>query len=302
MADCVRRAWLTLDSMSLPLEDEAAGYYCTQLDLGYPAVREVVNNRPDADGIDDRTRLWGARVVSANVLTRTPDAGSVDDVAASFAPFMVPSARPVLHYVLDRPEAVEKTLTVRAANYAWPLTGGTKREIQLQWVAADPIARDPLVSEATAWAGTGTVLGRVYDLVPSRAYPVGAGLATSGTIRGYGDVPIQPYLRIFGPITGPYVRMSAYDQGNVLLDVFSVGMLAGYRIDAGHFVGIDTRLHTAQLDDDPDQSVLASLDWGKLKWPLLPNDPGHTLLQLNAYGGTTSASQVVATWQDGYLV
>lgn len=296
MADCVRRAWLTLGALTQPLEDEDAGLYCTELNLGYPTVREVVSNRPDAMGIDDRTSLWGERLVSANVTAQAPAAPYVDDVAARFAPFMVPNVRPVLHYVLDRPGAQEKTLTVRAANYAWPLTGGRKRNIQLQWVAADPIARGPELNRATAWAGTGGVLGRVYNLVPSRAYPVGAGLPSAGTITGHGDVGIQPYLRIFGPITDPRVT---FDTTGPPVEHSEVGMT--YRIDAGHFVGIDTRLHTARLDDDPAQSVLSELDWVRLIWPVLPNAPDSTTMQLTGTG-TTSSSQVEATWQDGYLV
>ena len=294
VAECVRRAWLTLGPLTQPLEDEAAGLYCTELNLGYPEIRDVVNSRPDADGIDDRTRLWGSRVVSANI---TATEAPVDAVAASFAPFMVPSVRPVLHYVLDTgPDSAEKTLTVRASGYAWPISGSKRRNIQLQWVAADPIARDPIVNTATAWAGTGDVLGRVYNLVPSRAYPAGAGLPSAGTITGHGDVPVQPYLRIFGPITDPRVTFDTVGPPVVHSEV---GMT--YRIDAGHFVGIDTRLHTARLDDDPGASVLADLDWPRLVWPSLPNAPDSTTMQLSGTG-TTSASQVVATWQDGFLI
>jgi len=33
---CVRRAWLVLAGETLALEDDLAGYACTELDLGYP--------------------------------------------------------------------------------------------------------------------------------------------------------------------------------------------------------------------------------------------------------------------------
>ena len=201
---CVRRAWLTLGALSLPLEDESSGYFCQSLDLGWPESREVVNNRPDADGIDDRTRLMGGRAVSADIFATAGAGAQVDAVASAFGPFMVPSARPVLHYVLDRPGATERTLTLRAAGYAWPIAGPFERDIQLQWVAADPIARDPVAQTVVAWAGTG-ILGRVYNLVFPRVYPAGAGLPSTAQIVGHGDVPIQPYVRIFGPITNPRV-------------------------------------------------------------------------------------------------
>ena len=42
---CVRRAWLALpDGRTIGLE--GTGYFCSSLDLGYPAVREVTNPRP----------------------------------------------------------------------------------------------------------------------------------------------------------------------------------------------------------------------------------------------------------------
>lgn len=296
MADyCVRRAWLTLGAMTMPLEDESAGYYCTQLDLGYPGVRDVVDNRPDQHGVDDQTRYFAARVISANITAQSPAASSVDEVAASFAPFMDVAQRPVLHWVLERPGNAERTLTMRASGYTWPIIGGRKRDIQLQWVSAgDPIARDPIVHEATAWAGTG-VLGRVYDLVFPRVYPVGAGVAVAGRIEGDGDVPIQPYLRIFGPISAPRVTMHTALAPNVWTKINLTS-----RIDAGHFVGIDTVKHTVYLDDDPGKSLLASVDWANTVWPVLPNSPDYTVLEL-AGTGTTTSSQVVASWQDGYL-
>ena len=71
------------------------GYFCKELDLGYPGVREVSNNRPDQDGVDDRTSLFGPRSRSPANITAVP-AGrhSIDQAASLFAPFMNPAARP----------------------------------------------------------------------------------------------------------------------------------------------------------------------------------------------------------------
>ena len=108
-------------------------------------------------------------------------------------------------------------------------------------------------------------------------------------------MPIQPYLRIFGPISAPRVSMHTATPPNVWTSIRLTS-----RIDAGHFVGIDTVKHTAYLDDNPAQSVLADLDWANTTWPVLPNLPDWTALEL-AGTGTTTSSQVVASWQDGYL-
>ena len=60
-----------------------------------------------------------------------------------------------------------------------------------------------ITSLAAAWSGAGAGGGRTYNLTFNRVYPGGGG-GTRHADRslGYGDVPIQPYLRIYGPITG----------------------------------------------------------------------------------------------------
>jgi hypothetical protein len=297
---CTRTAWLELGTLTLALEDDDAGYFCQSLDLGYPDVREVVNNRPDQNGIDDRTRLMGGRTVTANITALAGAGARIDAVAASFAPFMVPSARPVLHYVLDRPGAAERTLTLRAAGYSWPIVGADERDIQLQWVAADPVARDPTLRTATAWAGASNSPGRLYNLTFNRIYPVGGGGPVPGTISSPGDLPVTPALRIYGPITGPVVNFAMTNPTGAI----AVYFLADYRIDAGHFVDVDTAARTAYIDGDTTQSALSAIDWSQMGngWPVLPVLPGSTQMTLTALGGnTTGVTQVVATWQDGYL-
>ena len=55
-------------TQSIQLEDLGNGYVCPSLDLGSPVVREVVDNNPDRDGITDRTKYLGSRLVTANVM------------------------------------------------------------------------------------------------------------------------------------------------------------------------------------------------------------------------------------------
>lgn len=288
---CVRSAWLTLDDGSMILlEDEDAGYYCTSLDLGSPNVREVMNDRPDQHGSDDRTQFFGSRAVSAEIQA-TQD---IDDVATAFAPFMVPNLRPVLHYVLDRPGTPERTLVLRAASYSWPIVGASLRDIKLQWVAGDPIAKDPTQHIATAWAGSTAIPGRSYNLAFPRTYPPGAGVPTSSVIHSNGDVAVQPILRIFGPITQPVVTIHTPSG-----QVFTVGFVAGFTVGAGAWVDVDTKRKSAYYESDPNQNVISSLDWNNIVWPVLPVrvDNIMTIRGQN----TTSSTQVQAIWYDGYL-
>lgn len=291
---CVRRAWLALpDGRTIGLE--GTGYFCSSLDLGYPAVREVTNPRPMQSGTDDTSLFYGARAITAAVTALAGAGAVIDEVVTMFGPFVSLAARPDLHYVLDRPGAPERIIAgLRVANYSAPIEGAYERDLQLQWVAPDPFARGAAQHSATSWAGTG-VLGRVYNLVPNRAYPVGAGLPSAGVISSDGDVPVKPYVRIFGPITNPRVTFDTNGPPSVHSEL---GL--DMRVDAGHFVGIDTVAHHAYLDDDVTQSVLPELAWPTLTWPVLPPLPDATTFALTGTG-TTSASQAVASWYDGYL-
>jgi hypothetical protein len=292
-----RRAWLTLGGRRVELHDEAAGYFCTSLDLGYPDVRTVTSNRPAQDGIDDRTQFFGGRTVTAKITAVGAGGRPIDAVAASFAPFMTPAARPVLHYVLDRPGAPERQIVVRAAGYAWPIEGADQRQIQLQWVAADPIMRDPTVRSTTAWSGSSITWGRTYDLTFDRQYDTRGGGAQPGTITSAGDVGVRPVLRVFGPITGARVSFQS-DDGTGARSSSVVGFAPGYEIGPGDWREVDTAQFTAV--DSAGRSVLTALDWPALAWPYLPPEPGATVMTLSG-DNMTGATQVRATWQDGYL-
>ena len=302
---CVRRAWLTLGASTLALDNPAGGWFCSSLDLGPPAIREVVYNLPDTDGTADMTQYFAGRVVSANITAVRGAGASIDTVLASFAQYMVPSARPVLHYVLDRAGSPERTLTLRGATtgYAGPLVGPYQRDIQLQWYAADPIARDPATKSAYAWSGSTIGSGRSYPLVFPRVYPSGGGAQVNATIQTPGDVAVKPKVSIYGPITTPQATIALQVAGTQ----YALYFVAGFAIAAGHRVDIDTANHSAFMDGDPTQSVLNQIDWRYFNiagyvpgWPVVPPVPESATLSLSG-SSTSSSTQAIATWNDGFL-
>lgn len=302
-ATCVRRAWLTLGAtgQTIDLENRAGGWFCTELNLGYPNVREVVSNRPDQDGIDDRTQYFGARAVTANITALAGAGARIDDVADNFAPFMQPSLRPVLHVILDRPGAAERTMTVRAAGYGYQIAGDNQRDIQLAWVASDPYLYDPTVQTATAWGGSTTAQGRTYPLTFNRTYPAGGGTSTTGVISSAGDLPVQPLLRIYGPITAPQVNFVSYTGGVRTGPGGRVAFVSGFVIGAGDWVDVDTDNKTAFQTGDPTRSVFNQLNFATIVWPVLPVLPSTTNMVLSGSGVTSAVTQVQAIWHDGYL-
>jgi hypothetical protein len=269
---CVRQAWLVLGSATVQLEDLAAGYVCQNLDLGWPDIREVKNGRPDRDGLDDRTQLFGGRPVTAQITALTGAGATIDAVAASFAPFMVPSARPVLHYVLDRSGAAERTVTLRSAGYAWQVAGPYQRDIHLAWIAADPYVYDPAVQTASTT-------------------PAGAG----ADISAAGDTGVWPRLQITGPVTGADLTFTPS-----LPPVWHLAFLSSFTVAAGHYIDIDTGARTVYLDGDPAKPRLSSLDWTRSTWQWVPPAPNTTTMTLSGTA-TTGATNVTATWQDAYL-
>jgi hypothetical protein len=297
MGDCVRQAWLDLyGDSSVTVGLEGRGYVCQSLDLGSPTIRAVTTNRPSMDGADDRTRYMGPRTVTAAVTALVGAGGRVDAIASSFAPFMVPSLRPVLHYILDRPGAVERTLVLRPANYTWPIVGDNQRDIQLQWVAPDPIARDAIQQTQTARSGTASAAGRTYNLVHNRVYPPGSGAAMTCQLATPGDVAMRPLIRIYGPITAPRLTFAPQPTGTVTYFNF----VAGFVLSANQWVDVDAAAHTVYRQSDWTQSAIASVDWSSSTWPYILPLPSTTIMAL-AGSSTTGNTQAEAIWNDGYL-
>ena len=302
-ATCVRQAWLVLPAsgQTVALENRAGGWFCTSLDLGYPTVRAVTNPNPDADGIIDRTQYFGERTVTADVTAVVGAGARIDDVADNFAPFMQPAARPVLHYVLDRPGVAERTITLRPAGYAWKVEGDQQRDIQLQWVAADPNVYDPAVQTVIAWSGSSTANGRLYPLTYNRTYPTGGGTGNVGIIAPHGDLPVQPLLRFYGPVTAPRASFAIYPGGGGAQGNAYVAFAAGFVLAANQWVDVDTKAHTAYRQSDPTQPAFGQLNFGATIWPVLPPTPAQTQMTMSGSGSMSGVTQVQAIWQDAYL-
>jgi hypothetical protein len=267
---CARKAWLEYNGQTVQLEDPAAGYFCTNLDIGY-TVRDVTTNRPDQDGTLDRTQHLGARPVTANIIALSGAGARIDTVAGLFAPFMHPAARPVLHYQLDRPDGPLRTLTLRAANFSWPITGPYQRDLLLAWVAADPVAYDPDQNTATA-----------TPTIPA-------------TLASPGDVPVRPLFRVIGPVTAANITVTP-----TVGPAWTLAFLSSFTVANGHYVDIDTQNRTVRYDGDPAKSRLSSIDWTVSSWQWLPPQPMSATMTLTGTATATS-TLVEAFWQDGFL-
>jgi len=296
----VRQAWLALGSQTVQLENQAGGWFCSSLDLGYPEIRDVTNPRPDQDGLDDRTMYMGGRTVSIDITAITGAGARIDAVASQFAPFMRPSARPQLHYILDRPGAHERVMTVRPSGYAWPVVGADQRDIQLQFMAADPVAYDPTTQTGSAWSGATGAPGRNYPLTFNRIYPVGSGSSTTANLVSNGDLPVFPLLRVYGPISGAIVQLTNRYPDSTQ-NLIAIYFKAGYNIGAGNWVDIDSARRTAYANSDHTQNVINQIDWTQTnQWPYIAPAPAYCQLLMQGTN-TSGITQVQAFWNDRYL-
>jgi hypothetical protein len=299
-----RSAWLTFADGTgiLALDDFAAGYACLELDLGFPDVRDVVNNRPDQNGVDDRTSLVGSRVVTASMVAFGGTLNA-DQAVRLFAPYLDPSIRPQLHYLVG--DGIERILTLRATKTASVLDSKPTRAFQLSWVAPDPTAYGGVVNTVTAWAGSSTASGRAYDLSFDRTYPTGGGTPVTGRIRPRGDLGVAPLLRIYGPITAPRVYFAIHPAAATQVNAY-VQFVTGFVLGVNEWVDVDTNAKTAYRQSDPTQSVFSSINFASTVWPVLPPNPTgagipYTDMSLLGSGAMSGTTQVQAMWRDAYL-
>lgn len=304
MGTLARSAWLVLDGLTVPLDDVDGGWICQQLDLGYPDLRTVIDPTPESHGVVDRSMFFGARTVTAQVMTYAGGRMPLDAIVEQFGPFLDIGARPELHYVTEGND-VERVLVLRASAFSAPMGPGTsgsgtamERPVQFSWVAPFPLPKSAAWKSGTAWAGGQIGTSRTYPLTFPRQYVVGGiGPGVDATLYPGGAVGAKPMVTVYGPISSPVVLFTNQPSGLVS---GRLAFLPGFRIDGNHRVEIDTELHTAFLDGDDEQSVLGQMDWVNTLWPVLPIAPTTVNVKLNGTN-TTGISQAVVSWQDVYL-
>jgi hypothetical protein len=298
---------LAVGSTTVDLMSDQQGFRVSALDLGYPAVREVVVDNPDRNGATDLTKLLGARpVVITGALVPSP-AGSRQRAWHALAPFLDPSARVTMTYRVDS-DAVVKTMTLRAAQASALFDNPQTSPAQLGFKAADPVAYDANVQTATVYPFTAGGAGRAYNLSFNRVYPAGGVQSVNTWNRG--DLIVWPMLRVYGPASTIVISWGATalpGQGGLS---GTIHFLAGFSINAGDRLEIDCKNRTMYLNGDPTQNRYSQVDFGAsvAAWPYIPctggggpGPGGYTNWSLSV-GGFSTATQLQITWQDAYLL
>ena len=274
---------LQLGALTLDLMDPANGFAIAEVDLGFPAVREVAVNRPDADGTIDETRWTSSRVVSISGQVLATPGSSRSANLADLAPFLDPSARPVLVYVIDADQPARQ-LTLRGSDWSTPFNDPTISSFHVAWKTPDPWASSSVAHTVTVPASI-TVQGRTYPLIPPRHYP--AGSSTTAPATNTGTRATRPLFRVDGPITGP-----------VILGGGTITFLPAFTVAAGRYVTIDCATKAVLLDGQ--YNVFGQVDFLNTTWPIfLPGVQNNVQLQGSATAGSTL---LTCTWRDAWFI
>jgi hypothetical protein len=276
---------LELDDLSVDLDDLEL-LHVTEVDWGFPEVRETSDPRPEAHGVFDNTQWFGARVISVTgkVAIDWDHTGGRAALADALNPFLRPGARPFLYRQRDDGRVVR--IAVRADQFSNPEVANVE-DFALSWKSPTGIFESGQAASAVLVPEV-AVLGRRYNLVFNRVYPEGWG--TMMQVTNEGALPTSWSAKIYGPCTGPEIQNVTLGQ-QVSLDRLSLGL--------GEFVEVDSRDHTVLADGLPDNSRWGSVDFARTDWWPLP--AGTSWLRMRCATFDPPA-RTVFSWRHAYLL
>lgn len=289
---------LRLEADGLPTLDLAStAFKAAEIDLGFPIVRTVTQNAPDADGEIDTTELSGARVVTLG-LSVQPTVASRWALTQQVKAYLNPRYRPRL--IVTFPDAPELMLTLRAANLAdrWVPQRGARFDLTAQWVCPSGLIESAELHQATILPGAGGVDGIEFastvEFGPTVEFPF---VEPPGTVQvvNAGDRNAFPVIRAFGPFGDEGNASDETQIGN-----FTTGrtlVFAGLGISAGDYLEIDFRNRTILVNSLSTQSRYQYLSFPESAWWSLQSGVNEVSFRPDTFSGN---SQMQVFWRDAY--
>lgn len=251
-----------------PLELTAEnGWYVSRLDLGYPFVRAVADDRPLASGTDDRTRFHSARVVTLDLTAR----GDRNVKQTELGPYLVPFARSFLFFPAG--DGTERRVLLRARDRTAPFDGPPgKHRIIAQFDAPNGTVETALLGQAVATATEQVEPGFAFNLTFDLSFPLSTPVGATGVFT-FGDALCPPVLRLFGPCTNPRIENVSEpdEEGRAKRLAFDI------TLGAGEFLEVDVRERTVKLNGNPRRDRYGTLDFPESRWWTL--QPGDNLVR-----------------------
>lgn len=273
---------------------------CKQWEITAPAVREAgIADRDGQDGVWDATSYTGAGTATLDLtvfggsasLTGDPaDARDFTayDLVERLTAMAHPGRRPWLFLRrYDEGQQRYETETWRVLLRGTPFSvaygrkAGAYLELSLSFTTPQGYLESPLREAIGVPVVSGGTAGAAFPMVFPLTF--GAGESSGATVQAAvaGSVPVAPTLYVYGPVTGPDVRL---DSGERFY-------LPGLSIASGQFLMIDMESGAVLLDGSPSASVYHLVDWSvSTFWRLRP---GLTNVRYLGGGG-----QLTIQWRD----
>lgn len=251
---------------------DASAFFVTELDLGFPTVREVVADAPGMDGALDDTALFGARAVTATLVVKDFDGDSVNVWLDRLRAMCAPAKR--IRMVVDRDGwaaprqawlrsntltcLINKTSHIYAeANLAWSAPAGV-----LEATTATETVVVPLLGARGLALTPGDVGDEALSLtandVPDVAIELTPGTGQNiATITNPGSLPARPTFVIAGYCRNPVI-VQRETNTKLAFDL---------TVPAGAQVVVDTATRKITMDG---QTVYQHVDWDVSRWFDLP--------------------------------
>jgi hypothetical protein len=284
------------------LELGCAPYVVTSIQIGSPAVREVIRNRALADGAFDDTRYLGARAITVGIRLNDKllstgcdsERPSMQTLLDRLTPYMSPRLRPTLTWQLPGSDEM-RAAVVRGAQWGYSVDKPKANVITPQWIvpsgtimAGGPDAKQCLIIRPTADENE---LGRVYDLTFDRVYPPSAVIG-SRIIDNPGTAPSDWTLEIYGPVTDPMFTVNGV---RMRTDRFG-----GITLTADQFLAINTHDRTVLLNGVRTESRYQFTNFDEWGWDDLVLRPGRNVVR---FAGDNTGAQTAAKfcWTPNYV-
>lgn len=278
------RLTLELADASMLL-DEVNGLIVTELDLGFPTIREVTDDTPARDGTDDATELFGARVVSIKATLTPADEETRLDVLRRLSRFCVPKCRPTL--IVDEDGREPRRLRLRTSAWSSPLAGTATTDVGVSWNAPSGVLEAVTETSVTmAPFVTGEAPGRSWPISFPLSWPASTG-GTAAQAIASGTVAAPWTAIVHGPCADPALKLT---------DDSFLFKIDDLTLSAGQFLLIDSTTRTVLLDGTA--SRRSNLDFVASSWAAL--QPGTTELMFTP-ASSSAPSDCVITWHDTWI-
>lgn len=274
----------TTDVELVAVGEDPDGLILTNLDLGFPDVRDVATPFSGADGESDGTRFVGGRAITTEVVCAYEKQADRNRWVDRMSGLMHPGYRLWLYVLVDGWDS-ERRIKVRGATFS--RTAVPPVTVQMGWKAAAGVFEDSVVSSQVLSPAGGNEGGAAFPRTFPRSYG-------AGVVPGYayvdvgGTVATPPWIDIYGPCTSPSVRLIGTGQTIAF---------TGLTIAAGNFlrVNLDPTQRTVYLNGDPTQSRYGSLNFTISQWWSLPPGPQQLLFAPSSPG---RGCQAVVSWRN----